>query len=180
MPTVSGTIADEFATLCADPLVTLNPVELGFIPEGAWQDRTYTFGELVVGFFRQKSSSQTRFLHKLYNALVLVESDPFYSAFVGVEWMSDRLLKIRKRVFGRLLGIRAIDGALFHRQGNFPAHGFREIGPCEAQATVGSEELEDVDFDDVRLLTHASAVLSRGSPGALFLAGKWRGTWEKQ
>jgi hypothetical protein len=171
---------DEFGLVCADGLVTFNPVELGFIPESAWQDRKYTFGELVVTFFQQKSSGHTRFLHKLYNALRIVELDPFYSTFIGLEWVSDRILKVNKRVFGRLLGIRAIDGAFFHQQGNFPSHGFREIGPGEADGNVNAEDLDGVDFDEVRLLTHVSGILRRSSPGPVFLAGKWRSGWQTE
>lgn len=42
-------------------------------------------------------------------------------------WVKDTVFKVDKCVFGRLLGIKSYDGGLFHSQGNFPSHGFREL-----------------------------------------------------
>jgi hypothetical protein len=58
-------------------------------------------------------------------------------------------------VFARLLDVKAIDGSFFHKQGNFPLHGFVELGEPEAR---GICSLEGVDFDNVRLLMHAEGV----------------------
>jgi hypothetical protein len=88
----------------------------------------------------------------LYNALALVESDPLFYHFVGVKWISDQVFKVDKLIFGRLLGITAIDGSLFHRQGNFPSHGFIEVASGDVDSMEKSCDLTDVDQDRVRLL----------------------------
>jgi hypothetical protein len=163
----------EFAGICQDSLVTFNPKCLGFIPARNWEAREVTFGALVAGHFQKKSGSNTRFFHKLYNALKIAEFDPFYAEFVGVEWVSDRVIKIDKKKFARLLGIRAIDGSLFHQQGNFPSHGFREVGPLEAKEILSADELANVDYDAVRLLVHAPGDFMRSSPPQVFEKCRW-------
>jgi hypothetical protein len=163
----------EFATICQDGLVTFNPRSLGFIPTRNWEARDVPFGALVAGHFQKKSGSNTRFFHKLYNALKIAEFDPFYAEFVGVEWVNDRVIKIDKKKFARLLGIRAVDGSLFHQQGNFPSHGFREIGPGEAAEILPAEELANVDYDAVRLLVHAPGDFVRSSSPQVFEKCRW-------
>jgi hypothetical protein len=165
---------DEFSSLCHDPLVTFNAKELGFIPLDAWSKEKYTFGELVTDFFQRKSSGNTRFLHKLYNALQIVQSDRFYSDVIGIEWVTEKVLKINKRKFGRLFGLRAIEGSFFHQQGCFPVHGFRELGPAEAGEVVSQQDLEDVEFDEVRLLVHCAEAFVRGSSAEPYLLPRWK------
>jgi hypothetical protein len=131
------------------------------------------FGALVTDHFQKKSGSNTRFFHKLYNALKISEIDPFYTEYVGVEWVTDRIIKIDKKKFARLLGIRAIEGSLFHRQGNFPSHGFREIGPLEARKILSPEDLANVDYDSVRLLVHAPGDFVRDSSAQVFEKCRW-------
>jgi hypothetical protein len=121
-----------------------------------------TFGDLVRDFFRRKCSAQTRFLHKLFNAIRISEVDCSYFSLVGVQWANDRVIKVDKHRFARLLGIKAIDGSLFHRQGNFPSHGFTEVAPTEAGRLLGPEVLADVDFDSVRLLVHSQGAFEKG------------------
>jgi hypothetical protein len=60
-----------------------------------------------------------------------------------------------------LLGIRTIDGLLFHQQGNFPSHGFVEIGQAEARQILSAEDLERVDYERMRLLVHQERVFVR-------------------
>ncbi len=161
--------ADEFDTMCKDPNVRFNPRRLGFVPRDHWDDRDYTFGQLVSEFFQRKSSSRTRFVYKLYNALKITEYNPRYSAFIGVELASDSVIRVDKKAFARLTGIRAIDGSLFHNQGNFPSHGFFELTPY----TVGVVPSDGVDWDDIRLLTHKSGLFTRMSDESSFGACKW-------
>jgi hypothetical protein len=163
----------EFDAICADSSITFNPHKLGFIPLDAWEDRDFTFGELVRSHFRKKCSLTTRFFHKLFNALKIVESDSFYSVFLGIEWASHSILKVDKKSFARLLGIKTIDGSLFHCQGNFPSHGFREIGVWEAKGKVSEENLLNVDFDCVRLLVHATGLFVRGANSDVVEHCKW-------
>jgi hypothetical protein len=163
-----GDAESEFAAISNDAAVTFDPRELGFVPANFWKDRQFTFGELVREFFQKKNSANTRFLHKLYNALRIAESDPFYAEFVGLEWVNEKVIRIDKKKFARLMGIKAIDGSLFHQQGNFPSHGFIEVGAQNCREFVEAEGLEGVDFDDVRLVMHSTGDFLRSStPGAL-------------
>jgi hypothetical protein len=169
----------EFANLCEDVLITLKPSDLGFIPVSHWTDGEMTFGGLVSNHFQQKSGRNTRFFHKLYNALKISEYDRFYSEYVGVEWITDQVIKIDKKKFARLLGIHAIEGSLFHQQGNFPSHGFRELGPSEAKEMVPSEELASVDYDNIRLLVHAPGDFVRGSAPQVIDKCRWINSRQK-
>jgi hypothetical protein len=158
----------EFDGLCQDPLAMFNARELGFIPSTHWEAGEVSFGALVSGYFQKKSGTNTRFFHKLYNALKISEIDPIYTEYVGIEWVADWIIKIDKKKFARLLGIRAIEGSLFHRQGNFPSHGFREVGPLEARRMLSPEKLANVDYDGVRLLVHAPGHFMRESRPEVF------------
>jgi len=150
---------NEFKAVCQDRAITFNPQKLGFIPTKFWPDQDYTFGDLVTEFFQRKSHSNSRFSHKLYNALKISNSDPFYSMYLGVEWVTDRVLKVDKKAFARLLGVKTIDGSLFHQQGNFPSHGFVELKSTELSLyNIPPEALEGVDYDNVRLLVHTAGV----------------------
>jgi hypothetical protein len=151
----------EFDAACQSHLLVLNPRQLGFLPL-LWSDRLRTFGFLVENFFRKKSSADTQFLYKLFNAVRITDFDPSYFRFVGVAWVTDRIMKVDKRRFATLLGIRTIDGSLFHKQGNFPSHGFVEVAPDEARRTIPAEALVDVDFDEIRLFTHEPNNFFRG------------------
>ncbi|OHT02187.1 hypothetical protein TRFO_30811 [Tritrichomonas foetus] len=152
----------EFLSVCKDPDIKFNPHKLGFIPQKFWPDRDYTFGELVTDFFQRKNNANSRFYHKLYNALKISENDPFYAEYLGIEWITEKVLKVDKKKFARLLGIKTIDGSLFHQQGNFPSHGFFELGTNDALSYVSQSDLEDVDYENVRLLVHQAGVFVRG------------------
>jgi hypothetical protein len=162
----------EFQSACLERDLTFNPRELGFLPT-VWPDRQATFGELVHNFFRRKSGTQTRFLHKLFNAIRISDTDCSYFNLVGVQWVTDRIIKVDKNKFARLLGIKSVDGALFHKQGNFPSHGFTEVTPTEAQRLVPHEELEDVDFENVRLFVHEGGAFLKGCGSEIERECRW-------
>jgi hypothetical protein len=162
-----------FISLCTDTSLTFNPKELGLIPTDYWRDKNVTFGELVRDFFQKKNNTNTRFSHKLFNVLRLVERDPSLSEFLGVEWITNEVMKVNKLVFARLLGIRIIEGSLFHQQGNFPSHGFVELGSHNARDYVSEGELCDVDFELVRLFMHKEGTFVRGASGNVIESCKW-------
>jgi hypothetical protein len=90
--------------------------------------------------------------------------DPFYAEYVGVEWVNDVVIKVEKKIFARLLGIRLIDATFFNQQGMFPAYGFVEVSPADAVSYLAETDcacLDDVDDDEVRLIVHAPAVFVR-------------------
>jgi hypothetical protein len=163
----------EFAQVCADASITFNPARLGFIPSRVWQDRDVAFGQLVSDFFQRKNNANSRFSHKLFNALRITLEDAFYVEFVGLEWVTDRVLRIDKRVFARLLGIKVIDGSLFHQQGNFPSHGFVELSEANAREYVDAEMLAGVDFENVRLLVHQDGTFRRDCTEADIERCRW-------
>ncbi|OHT08991.1 hypothetical protein TRFO_22227 [Tritrichomonas foetus] len=163
----------EFESICNDKALTFNPKKLGFIPSKFWEDKTFTFGELLSNFFRRKSNSNNRFYHKLFNALKITEDDPFYSEYIGVEWVNKDVIRVDKRKFARLLGIKTIDGSLFHHQGNFPSHGFIELNTTNVTDLVSPEVLKDVDFDNVRLLIHQAGVFVKGCTEEVINDCKW-------
>jgi hypothetical protein len=162
-----------FTNLCDDPTVTFHPCELRFVPTFFWGSGGYTFGKLVRDFFQRKNSANTRFLHKLYNALKIAEFDPYYADFVGVQWLNEKVIRVNKRRFARLIGIKAIDGALFHQQGNFPTHGFVELGPANSGPYVARDDLKGIDFDDIRLFAHSTGDFLRSSTPAVFEKCPW-------
>jgi hypothetical protein len=162
-----------FAQICGDRSIRLNPHRLGFVPAKSWHDGDLSFGQLVMEFFRKKSNAASRFVHKLFNALKLVETDPGYATVVGVRWVSDTVLRVDKRSFARLLGIKTIDGSLFHQQGNFPSHGFVELSAREARTCLPVDASVGVDGDEVRLLVHTPGVFVRQCPEGAIGSCKW-------
>jgi hypothetical protein len=165
---------DEFVSACEDRSLTFEPNDLGFVPV-PWPNRKRTFGDLVTNFFTRKSSASSRFLHKLVNALKIVDEDSSHYEIVGVAWLTDTILKVDKVKFARLLGIKTIDGSLFHKQGNFPSHGFTEICPADARKMLSPQELEGVDFDIVRLITHETGEFCRGHMPDVEDKCRWKG-----
>lgn len=152
-----------FISACKNPTLTFNPKLIGFIPSNLWTDKTMTFGEIVANFFQKKNNANSRFSHKLFNALKLSECSPVFPPLVGVSWLTPSILRVDKRVFARLLGIKSIDGSLFHQQGNFPSHGFFEIGAGDASTLCPPGiNLNGVDFENVRLLFHSDKKFIQG------------------
>jgi hypothetical protein len=171
-PQCNSSTSDEFQAFCDDPKNCFRPQELGFLPV-PWGKSSCTFHELVTNFFQKKNSSSSRFLHKLFNALKIGELNPLYFKYLGVEWVTDTVLKVDKTKFARLLGIKTIDGSLFHRQGNFPSHGFIELTFDKAKEIVPQEVLNEVDFDTVRLLVHEPGQFFRGCGPDVDRTCKW-------
>jgi hypothetical protein len=93
----------------------------------------------------------------------MAEADPCFAKLVGVSWLTDTILRVDKRAFARLLGVRSIEGSLFHQQGNFPSHGFVEIGAGDVREMCPPGlDLSSVDFEDTRLMFHQDGVFRRG------------------
>jgi hypothetical protein len=163
----------SFQEALQDSTLVCHPVSDGFLPTKFWLDTRYTFGEIVQTFFQRKSNVSCRFPHKLYNALTLVDKDPKYYDFIGVQWITDRIFKVDKFIFGRLLGLTAIDGGLFHHQGNFPTHGFIELSSAEADALRETCDLSELDLDRVRLLFNPTNAFYRNCDEASIANCKW-------
>ena len=149
---------DQFIQICNDKNHLINPHQLGFIPQGFWPNESYQFGDIVRDFFHRKNHPSGRFSHKLYNALKLTESNNYYFQFTGVEWKSKEVLHVDKIRFARLLGIKSIDGSLFHQQGNFPAFGFAELPMLEIQKLFGDDVIKNSNIDVDHYLIHNPGV----------------------
>jgi len=170
-------VMTEFMVACQSSALRFNPKQLGFIPSNLWVDRETDFSQTVSDFFRRKNNQNCRFIHKLYNGLRLVEADSMFLPFVGVSWLNASILKVDKVVFARLLGIRSIDGSLFHQQGNFPSHGFVEIGAGDVREMCPPDvDLSGIDFGNVRLVFHLEGVFTKGCTEAEIENCRWANT----
>lgn len=168
--------AQEDATFMSsihDTTLVLNPHALSFIPYTLWQERTYSFGELVTDFFQRKNHASCRFSYKLYNALKLSAINDKFAFLVGVRWLNEQIIRVDKRAFARLLGIKSIDGSLFHQQGNFPSHGFIEVSAEDVPKICPDVDLTGVDYDTVRLLYHGDGIFLRSAQEADLANCKW-------
>ena len=153
-----------FEDACSDPNFTLNPGHIGFIPHSAWQNEQIPFGTLVVNFFRKRNSMHCKFPFKLYNALLLTDKIPSFYRFVGIRWVTDAVFVVDKNIFAKLLGVRTIDGSLFHQQGNFPSHGFVELSFQEASQIAEDNGMGVVDSSSMRFLKHAAGRFTHNCP----------------
>lgn len=141
-------LASLYTTECLDPLA------LRFIPENTWTSRMTSLQALHEDYFGRKNNVNRRFEHKLWNALQITAAFPNMTKIVGVMWVTETIIKVYKYPFAKLLNITAVDGGLFHKQGNFTRHGFVPVTEAEARASVPAEHLLDVNFRDVLLLVH--------------------------
>jgi hypothetical protein len=165
---------DAFEEAVRDPIQSISPRTLGFMPSSYWLNTSISFGDLVHKFFHRKNNSSCRFPHKLFNALLLVEANPTLFSMIGVKWLTDSAFLVDKYVFGRLLGIVSFDGGLFHRQGNFPSHGFLEVLASEvAQIQSPGFDPSAIDSDRYRVLRHSSGGFTKGLTEDFFTYCKW-------
>lgn len=172
---IDGPTSNEnYKAALSNAQMTVSPQALNFLPSNYWLNLDSSFGELVTKFFQRKNNANCRFPHKLYNALAIVEQDPDMYNLLGVKWITDKIFKVDKLLFGRVLGISAIDGGLFHQQGNFPSHGFFEIGAGDvSRYCPPGLDFTGVDFENVRLLTHAEKLFKRGCTEADIEHCRW-------
>ena len=164
---------EAFARALEDPSLSFDPQALHFYPASYWTPAQNTFGELVTKFFRRKNNSNCRFPHKLYNALLIVDAMPEMFHLVGVRWVGEGIFEVDKYIFGRLLGIQTFDGGLFHGQGNFPSHGFQEIGVGQVSELLPGLDLTGIDFDRVRLMRHSNGLFVKGADEMFVTQLKW-------
>ena len=160
---ISAPYDDEFVKLCTDENLQINTKQDGFIPRKFWdKNPIQSFGWCLANFFQKKNNANARFLYKLHNALILDTLYPELSPYIGVSWLSKSIIRVNKHIFGRFIGVKTVDNSLFHQQGNFPSHGFVEITSSEVQKVCPDVNLEGVDFDNVRLLTHTQGIFVQG------------------
>jgi hypothetical protein len=134
----------------------------------------------VRDFFQKENTTNAHFVHKLSNAPKLSEFITLFAELVGVRWMNENVFRIDKKIFARLVGVKAIEGSLFHQQGNFPTHNFIEMQPRQAREIFTERKLVAVDFDTVKLMYHESGVFVRSAAPEKIEECKWVSCRQKQ
>ncbi|OHS97913.1 hypothetical protein TRFO_35789 [Tritrichomonas foetus] len=167
--------AMEFDKVVADHTITINPKRMDFIPASAWQNENVAFGVLVTTFFRKRNSMHCKFPNKIFNALKLSSFMPEFIPHIGVEWVTETVFRVDRVAFARLLGVRAIEGGLFHQQGNFPSHGFYELPFAESDQLSRTYGFGPADLSQVRFMTHSSGMFKRSSTEMDIEKCKWNG-----
>ena len=120
--------------------------------------------ELRQMYFTRRNGAARQFDFKLYNALCITNRYPEAYDHVGAIWVTPTVMKIKAPAFAHLLGIHAVQGGLFHKQGNFSRHGFQNI----PGAVHRIPECADVDDYNVRLFTDRLNRFVRGGEFRMF------------
>lgn len=129
----------------------------------------------MATFFRKRNSMHCKFPFKLFNALKLTQNCPEFLPHVGVEWVTDSVFRVHRAAFARLLGVKTIEGGLFHQQGNFPSHGFVEL-PFDVSDCISREAgLGPADLSQVRFMRHSAGLFVRQSTERDLESCKWNG-----
>jgi hypothetical protein len=144
-------------------ILTNSRHELGFVPRSEWPPQVFALWDLRQMYFTRRNGPGRRFDFKLYNALCITKMFPSAYYFIGAIWLSQMVMKIHSHTFAHLLGIHAVQGGLFHKQGNFSRHGFQQVPKASHAAARINVDLCDVDDYSVRLFTDQSNRFSRDS-----------------
>jgi hypothetical protein len=131
----------------------LRLVDLGFLPKAEWTPDQVSLRDLRQMYFTRRNGIARQFEYKLDNALAIASAFPAAYEFVGATWVSDRLMKINAHGFAGLLGIRTVQGGLFHKQGNFSRHGLHHVFKMGGAELAKMPECAEVDDYQVRLYT---------------------------
>lgn len=111
--------------------LVFQPMTLSFEPYEYWlfQERSLSFNDLVCKFFRHNKTNFTKFMYKLYDMLRITTVFPSLKQAVGVYFINDVAISVDKYAMINMLSLnpKNVDGSLFHKQGNFPTHGFIEV-----------------------------------------------------
>ena len=135
--------------------------ELGFVPKNEWPPQICTLRDLQQMYFTRRNGISRRFDFKLYNALCITKAFPDAYPYVGAIWIGQNIMKVHSQRFAELLGIHAVQGGLFHKQGNFSRHGFVQVHKQSTEALALNMNLWDVDDYNVRLFTDQQNRFSR-------------------
>jgi hypothetical protein len=162
-----------FQVACQDASLTIDPHALGLIPRDTWPKGALPLGVIVAMFFQKRNSKHWNFPSKLYNALLITAECPYLYRYVGIRWVTDEVIIVEKFVFARLLGVRSVDGSLFHQQGNFPSHGFIELSFQEAQEIAAANGIGSVDSHSMRFFRHGSGAFRRNCPEDVIRRLEW-------
>jgi hypothetical protein len=115
-----------------------------------------SLSELRLMYFTRRNGFSRQFEFKLHNALRVTMKYPKAYEYVGAIWISPSVTKVNACAFANLLGIQTVQGALFHKQGNFSRHGFTHLLRQSSPEFASSPDCDDVDDYNVRLYTDRS------------------------
>ena len=165
----------SFDEVCSDPTVTIPPKRLGFIPSSSWASDSIGFGLLVASFFRRRNSTNSKFPYKLYNALRITELFPEFMPHIGIKWISNDIIWVDREPFARLIGVKTVEGGLFHQQGNFPSHGFMELSFEDSEAVSRQYGLGKIDLSLMRLVRHINGFFTKKCKEEDIEMCRWKG-----
>ena len=96
----------------------INPSKLEFIPKDEWKSTYFSLEDLKRTYFAKRNGPARHFNYKLANALKITREFPNSYNYIGVVQIERCLIKVNSMIFGSLLGIHAVQGGLFHKQGD--------------------------------------------------------------
>lgn len=149
----------------------INPRELKFIPHSEWSNQIYSLSDLHQIFFRKRNGLGRMFPIKLYNALLITKKYPESFKYIGVKWVGKDLILVNSKTFAALLGIRSVQGGLFHKQGNFSRHNFLQVMRTSIKDSALISLCREVDDFNVRLYTDMHNRFNRDKPFEFAIAG---------
>lgn len=152
-----------------------NPLELNFLPKELFATQSMTLKYVIENFFHARSTKNLRFEHKLWNALALSTHFPDLIHILGIQWVSNDVLKVNRDRFGSLINVTKPSAALFNNQGSFQTHRFLEVSKHEAIHTfnIPPASIEDVDESVVRLYRHSDGLLRANSQKTDIHSCRW-------
>jgi hypothetical protein len=171
IPGVEG--FEVYSKLVNDLEITINPKELGFIPSSFWPEGSFLLRDVISDYFMKECGPDSRFSHKLFNALQKVLRDPFYSCFFGVEWLNENVLSVNGPLFGTILGINHYEEELFGSYGQLSIHGFVQQSETEALGCVDVSQIEGIDFVSVRIFIHNNGVFTQSATEHDIITARW-------
>ena len=164
---------EVYSTIINEPNVTINPKSFGFIPDSFWPEGSFSVRDLVFDYFRSPCGPYSRFSHKLYNILLKVNTDPFFSMFFGTEWLNETVLFIDGPLLGYILGLDNYEKELFGPLGQLSSHGFVEQSEHDALCCVDRSQLENVDFRKTRIFVHNAGIFTKSASAEDILNARW-------
>lgn len=120
----------------------------GLVPTRFWEkysSSTIPLSTIIKEFFNRRTSNDTKFIYKLYNALKITSHYPQYEDLIGVYWVSNDVFVVKRHEFAVLNAIKIEKGALFHQHGNFTTHGFQQIDYSQLMTEFGGDFLSVFD-----------------------------------
>ena len=122
-----------------------------FIPKDEWKSTYFSLEDLKRTYFAKRNGPARHFNYKLANALKITREFSNSYNYIGVVQIERCLIKVNSMIFGSLLGIHAVQGGLFHKQGNFLRNGFQQVPKQMLNKSALEINVDDADDNEVRI-----------------------------